>query len=223
MLLTDIIFFSIEIACFLTTLYCLRGDPSPAWRLHRWYMGIVVLVESGGLIIANGFHQSTHWWYNIYLPIQCAFISWFVFRCIRRFKPISWWWLYSWYAVFAIAYVIDSLSIKAYVYNNSTSQLMKVVVIISCLYYYFLLQRSTRYYNLNTFADFWWINGLMYFYFSTIVLFLFIPQLGDAYVWGTSLFQLLNALLIVVFYGTWIYAYLMRYRERSNLPAISGR
>ncbi len=220
MSLTDILFFSAEVACFLTALYCLRNDGSRAWRLHRWYLGVVVFVEAGALMIANGFHQSTHWWYNLYLPIECAFIGWFLFRAIRRLKLLSWWWLYGWFAIFVIVYIIDSLSIKAYAYNNNTSQLMRAATVIGGLYYYYLLQRSATYQNLRTFADFWWVNGVVYFNFSITVLHLFLlPQLGDAFVWGIPLFYILSTLLIVILYSTWIYAYCLRYKERKTSPA----
>lgn len=217
----EIAFFSIEVVCFLTALYCLRNDRSAAWRLHRWYLAIVVFVEAGAFVLVSHFHQSSHWWYNIYLLVEGTFISWFLFRCIRRFKPFSIWWLYTWYIVFISFYLVDTFANKRHLLNNDTMQLMNVVFVVGCLYYYYLLQRSATYRRLSTFADFWWVNGVMYFYFSTTVLYLFIPALGKAYVWGLPLFHLLNSLLIVIYYSTWIYAYLVRYRGRGISPASS--
>lgn len=223
MSITDILFFSIEVTCFFTAVYYLRNDHSTAWRLHRWYLGIVIFFESGALIIANGFHQSTHSWYNIYIPIECAFISWFLFYCISQLKPISKWWLYGWYIAFFTFYLVDILTEKQYILVNDSIQLMNGVLILGCLLYYYLLQRSTTYRRLSTFADFWWVNGVMYFRFSTMVLHLFLlPQLGNAYVWGIPLFYLLNTLLIVILYSTWIYAYFLRYRERKTYLASSS-
>ncbi|MGK6350537.1 hypothetical protein [Parapedobacter sp. DT-150] len=220
--ITEVVFFSAEVACFLTALYCLRHDPSSAWRLHRWYMGIVIVVELGGILIKLVFDQSTHHWYNGYLLIECAFISWFLFRCIRRFRTHSWRWLYGWYIVFAVIYLIDTFTIKRYALNNNSMQVMNAVFVVGSLYYYFLLQRSPTYRRLSMFADFWWVNGVMYFYFSTSVLYLFIPALGKAYLWGMPLFYLLNTLLIVIYYSTWIYAYLVRYKGRKTSPASSS-
>ena len=222
MRITEVVFFSIELACFLTALYCLRGDRSSAWRLHRWYMGVVVFVELGAILIVNYFDRSTHWWYNIYIVIECAFISWFLFRCIRQLKPLSWYWLYGWFALFSAFYLVDTLKEKQYVYNNHSMQVMSVAFIVGCLYYYYLLQRSLTHKKLSTFADFWWINGVMYFYFSSIVLYLFISQLAWVYLWGLTLFHIINTVLIVIYYSTWIYAYLVRYKERKISLASSS-
>jgi len=218
---TEIVFLSIEIMCLVTALYCLYGDGSSAWRLQRWYLATVVFVEIVAVIMVNHFHVSTHWWYNLFLLVECAFVSWFLFRCIRKFKPLSIWWLYTWYACFLVVYFTDTFAEKAHALNNNTMQFMNVVLVIGCLYYYYLLQRSATYRRLSTFADFWWVNGVMYFYFSTTVLYLFMPALGRAYVWGMPLFYLLNTLLIVIYYSTWIYAYLVRYRSRKTSPASS--
>ena len=205
-----------ETICFLTALICLTKDVSLPWRIMVLFLFIICVTEMFGLhfkrlYLADRAHVRPNvWLYNILLIFQASFISYMFDYLLSKFvniKPF----IVSGLALLTILYVYEIWSHGVFVYNETTNTVMLILFVLYSLYYYYHLLKDDKYVRLIYSADFWWVAGLLFFYFGSTACDIFfsnIPQekakaLGNL---NSSIFKALN----VILYGCWSYSFICR-------------
>lgn len=204
-----------EWACFLTALCCLRKDKDPAWKWFPFYLLIVCLVETMGIYLRITLHRSNAALYNIYLPLECLFVSVFLYRLLQPYG-VKRWLLLVWTGLFFVLYLAESVSNRFARYAHQTVIVMSLVFVLASLYYFYLVLKGERYIRLGTYAPFWWVSGVLLFYFGGVVTYVFFNYLLRTpasvnlhYSVRYIIFKVLNVLL----YGSWTVASICRYRQ----------
>ncbi len=90
---------------------------------------------------------------------------------------------------------------------------MSVLLVLYSLYYYFCLIKDDTFVNLKRDANFWWVTGVLFFYFGTTVFNVFYEQL-TAIVLATKhdlkYLKYFHSFFNVILYGFWSYAIICR-------------
>jgi hypothetical protein len=203
-----------EWTCCLAALYCLRTDKDPAWKGLPYYLLIVCLVETMGIYLRLQ-HRSNAFLYNIYLPLEGLFMSVFLYRLLQPYG-VKRWLLFGWTGLFLVLYFAESMSNRFARYSHQVVVLMSVVFVLASLYYFYRVLKSDQYIRLGSYAPFWWVSGVLLFYFGGAVTYVFFkyllrtPAAVDIhYFVRYIIFKVLNVLL----YGSWTYASICRYRQ----------
>ncbi|WP_111594891.1 hypothetical protein [Chitinophaga dinghuensis] len=204
-----------EWSCFCIAFFCLRTDKDPLWKWFPAYLLIVCLVETTGIYIRTTWHVTNAPLYNLYLPIECIFVSSFLFHQLRNFG-LKRTWLYAWLTLFTGLYLTESISNNWERYSRQVVVLMSVIFVLAALYYFYLVLRSEQYIRLGGHGPFWWVSGVLMFYFGGVVTYIFFTYLLQApasdsiqYSVRYIIFKVLN----VILYGSWAYACICRYRQ----------
>lgn len=207
---------SAELICFLTAFFCLRKNPVFAWRTFILFLWITCATEMLGIhfrdiYLADREHARPNiWLYNILLIFQAGFIS-FIFQYLLskyvNSKPI----INSGLAFLTILYVCELLSHGIYVYNQKTNTIMLVLFVLYSLSYYYYLLKDDGYINLVYSGDFWWVAGVLLFYFGSTASNVFFddlsPDRAEALRYLSSfIFKTLN----IILYSCWCYSFICR-------------
>lgn len=207
---------TVELFCFFTALICLRKDISLAWRSMMLFLLITCITEMLGhhirmLYLADRVHVRPNvWLYNGLLLFQAAFISFMFQHLLNKYinsMPI----ILGGLALLAILYVYEILDHGIYVYNEKTNTVMLVLFVLYSLFFYYQLLKDDRYVSLIYSAEFWWVAGLLFFYFGSTACNIFfdnIPKETAKSLMGLSglIFKILN----VIYYGCWSYSFICR-------------
>ena len=150
------------------------------------------------------------WLYNFLLIFQGGFISYMFEYLLSKFVHIKMV-IVGGLIVFTVLYIYETWSHGIFVYNEITNTVMLVLFVFYSLYYYYNLLKDDRHIRLIYSADFWWVTGLLFFYFGSTACDIFfsnIPQ-EKAIALGSLNSSIFKA-LIVILYGCWSYSFICR-------------
>ena len=206
-----------EFICFLAALIFLYRDKNAAWRLFILYLFLVVATETTAIAMRGKI--SNQQLYNVFLLVECSFVSYFLYSL---FKPFGYRkkWLFIWALTFGAVYLGE-----LYYYRGSkpthfvdiTVIVMSVVFVLSCLYFYYVKLVDERYEPLLNSADFWWVSGALFFYFGSTACNIFFDYLAQHEVsaYNYSVRYVIYNVVDVILYSLWTYSILCRYRQRK--------
>ena len=206
-----------EWSCFLAGVVCLRKDKDLVWKLFPIYLLLVCIVETTGIYLRLCHHVSNAFLYNYYLPAECICISIFLFHLLRP-SGLKRLFLLLWLGIFIVLYMVESVHNNFAQYSSQVVVLMSVVFVLASLYYYYLVLKSDRYIRLGSYPPFWWVNGVLIFYFGGVVNYIFFNYLLHTPAVNSIQFSLryiIFKVLNVLLYGSWIYAFICRYRQQK--------
>jgi hypothetical protein len=200
-----------ELTCFLIALICLLKDSSIVWRCMALYLLSTCAAEILGLYVTGPKHLiSNHWVYNCFLTCEIGFTHLMFYYLLSRYinsKPL----ILTGLALLFLLYIIETFRHSFFVYNNLTFTVMSVLFVVYSLCYYYLLLKDERYVMLKYSAEFWWVAGTLFFYFSNTACNFFGNNLRsvimpDGHTLNFYIFRALNILL----YGCWSYSFICR-------------
>jgi len=207
---------TVEIICFFVALFCISQDKSIAWRSLVLFLFITCITELLGIHFRKLFvadmthvHQNV-WLYNILLVIQACFISFMFNHLLKKYinsKPI----IISGLALLAVSYLSDISNHGFFIYNETTNTVMLVLFVLYGLYYYYRLLKDDTYINFTYSAEFWWVAGLLLFYFGSTASDVFFNNLSpykasSLRTLSSSIFKALN----IILYSCWSYSFICR-------------
>lgn len=207
---------TVEMICFLIALFCLMRDTSIAWRSMVVFLFIICITELAGVgIKIHNRSDRTHiyqnvWLYNILLVFQACFISLMFQHLLNKYinsKRI----IIIGLTLLATVYTCDILKHGILIYNEKTNTVMLILFVLYSLYYYYNLLKDDKYISLAYLADFWWVAGLLLFYFGSTASNIFFDNLSPYKASSLKdlsplIFKCLNILL----YGFWSYSFICR-------------
>jgi len=163
---------SIELLCCITAILCLSKDKNRVWKSFSIYLVITCLTELTALYLTRH-HRQNAWLYNILILFEMSFTSLMFGELFNKYikskKLIKWGFL-----LFAVTYVAETISniynkgITGILhFNNLTNEVMSVLFVCYALYYFYLLLKDDSYTDLRISASFWWVIGVLLFYFGS--------------------------------------------------------
>ena len=206
----------IELICFITALVCLLNDNSRIWRSMIVFLFITCVTEMAGIYVKKLYladRQHVHpnlWLYNILLIFQVGFFSLMFYTLLRKYinsKPI----IISGLALIIVLYNYELFSHGIFLYNELTNTVLLVLCVLYSLFYFFLLLKDERYIQLKKSAEFWWVAGILFFYFGTTACNLFFDKLhAVVFTSGHYLTYYIYAMLNIILYSCWSYSFICR-------------
>ncbi|HVI47200.1 MAG TPA: hypothetical protein VM802_20145 [Chitinophaga sp.] len=158
-------------------------------------------------------HVSNVWVYNIFQLAECFSISLFFYHLYRQYVNIRKW-LIAWLVVFVVIYITEATDNHFQRFNNATATIMAVAFVLASLYYFYLMLKDTRYQSLGFYAPFWWISGVLLFYFGGVIFNILFQYIADTANFPFSMRYIIFNILNIFLYTSWSYAFICRYRQR---------
>lgn len=210
------VFFTIELICLIAAFIYIRNDVDKFYKITRYYLFIVCTVEFGGRILTRIYHQHNTWLYTLFLFVEATYIAYGIYHFMKPYKiaklPV-----YIAYTIFVILYLLEIFQNGLAGQNTKPILYLSVMVTLSSLWYYYLLLKSDNFVVLRMHEPFWWIAGILLFYFGGIVITLFEPifnaKIHDNHTLRYYIFILLNLIL----YSFWTYSFICRKRQRKYM------
>jgi hypothetical protein len=180
------------------------------------FLFITVIIELLGVYLkalykADPIHVlSNSWLYNVYRIFEASFISLMFIGLFKNYinsKPI----ILSGLAILASLYIYETIIHTIFKKHNLMASTMSVLFVIYSLYYFYHLVKDDNYYNLKYSPSFWWVTGVLFFYFGDTALNLIFEKIlfhkitPNYYPIGT-IYQILNVLI----YSCWSYAFICK-------------
>jgi hypothetical protein len=154
-----------EILCFLIAILCLSKNRHLVWKSIRAYLFVTCIIEIIGIYLKTH-HQANQWPYNILLVFQIAFNSWVFLGLFNKYIK-SKFLIYGGLALLIVLFIAETYSHGFFKFNEWTYNTMAIVFVLYSLFYFFLLLKDDEYINLKYSANFWWVAGVLLFYFGS--------------------------------------------------------
>jgi hypothetical protein len=213
-----------EVCCFIIAIVKLRKINDVYWKSWIVFLFITCVTEFAGkylkdLYLEDRLHAHPNvWLYNLLLVAQAFFIGMMFIHLLKKYTN-SFIIIMSSFGLLMAIYLYELFSHGIYVYNELTNTVMLVIfILLSFLYYYYLL-KDEAYTNLLYSADFWWVAGVLFFYFGTTACNIFFEHLSPEKMKSIKhlTYYIYNAFNIVL-YGCWSYSFICKRWEMKILP-----
>ena len=205
-----------EIICFLVAVVCLLKDKDSLWRSMILFLMITVVTELLGAYIKHLYKADpTHvlpnsWVYNVFRLFEAGFTSLMFAGLFKKYinsKPL----ILSGLAVLGIIYAYETATHGIFKKHNIMATAMSVIFVIYCLYYFYLLLKDETYHHLGFSAPFWWVAGVLFFYFGDTAINITFSDLSifkvtPEYYSISDIYKVLNVLQ----YGCWSYSFICK-------------
>lgn len=206
------IFSVIELTCLSASLFFLRNERAQFWKITIYYLMLVCTVEIVGQICSHIFHTYNAWLYTLFIFFEATYIMYGLYYFIKDYAKVKLPILIS-YVVFIITYLFEIYLHGIMGENTLPIMFLSVVAVLFSLWYYYLLVKSDTFIILKRHAPFWWIAGVLFFYFGGIVITLFGPIFNTIIYDNHSLRYYIFILLNLILYSLWTYTFVCRGRQ----------
>jgi hypothetical protein len=197
-----------EMLCFLIAAFCMSGNINGVWRLSIPYLFVTCITEFTGIYLKS-LHHPNQWPYNILLLFQILFNGVLFTHIYRQYLKN----VIIVYVGLAGLFIIYSYEISTHgflTFNMLTYNTMSVIFTIYALYYFYIILNDNNYLTIKSSATFWWVYGILFFYFGSTVVNLFRGKLTILFATGHYLTYYIYGALNIVLYGLWGYSFICR-------------
>lgn len=207
----------IELSCFIMAIVFLKGDDLLFSKVTKGYLAIVVIIETIGFSMSKGFHLNNAWLYNIFIIFEATYISYGLYVALNKLTnkalvictiPII---------TFIITYIFEIYTHGFLKFNSLTINIESVLFVIVSLIYFNLLIKQKDPIDLNTNAQFWWVSGVLFYYFGSTIYNLFIYFLYQDFPKSYAILIYVMLILNLLLYSIWIYSFICNSRQRKLL------
>ena len=210
-----------EFICFMVALFTLIKVKEFHWKGMIFLTLIICVTEFAGIYVEfsiPGQITQNAWLYNILLLFQAGFISFMFYHLLKLYMqilPV----IIAEFVLLSGLYIYETCDHSMLSYHQLTNTVMLVIIILYSLLYYYFLITDNRYVNLVHHADFWWVTGILFFYFGTTACNIFYHHLApnaSSYIKHLT-YHIYNAFNVVL-YGCWSYSFICKRWETKTLP-----
>lgn len=197
----------------------LRKDHDSYWKLVIWFLLITVLIEITGFYVLRKILQVNNaWLYNIYTLLKMGFVGSMLIHFLSNYvkKPL---YLLMGLLIPLISFLVESADHGILVYHSVTNTIMSVIFVIYGWYYFYLLLKSSEYVKLSSHAPFWWISGISFYCFGSVVCDLVYFRISIKIDGPHTLRYYIFIVLNILLYGFWTYSYICRQRITKLQPS----
>ena len=202
----------VEVICLIFAFTFLRYEKSRYWKLAAYFLLITVFVEIIGFyVLRKMLHANNAWLYNFYTLLKLGYVGLMLTHFLSDYvkKPL---YLLMGLTIPLISFLIETVWHGIIVYHSITSTIMSVVFVSYGWYYFYHLLKSPQYVNLDTHASFWWISGISFFCFGSIICDLAYLRINIFINGSHTLRYYIFIVLNMLLYGFWSYSYICRHR-----------
>ncbi len=202
-----------ELICFLIAMVCLIKDRNRVWKYFSFYLFITCVTELGAIYLKRHRH-SNGWPYNISMLFEMLFISLMFANLFNKYiksKPI----ILTGFVSFAGVYIYETIGNSHKImkpgflyFNNTTNNVMSVLFVFYSLYYFYLLLRDSQYIDLRFSPQFWWVIGVLFFYFGSTAVNIY-RGIDESDSKQALCYYILN-IFIILLYSCWSYAFICK-------------
>ncbi|PWS32080.1 hypothetical protein [Pedobacter paludis] len=204
---------TVELICLIIAIFCLAKDKSLFWKIAIIYMAITFTTETVASIMSKIFHQYNVWLYNLYILVEDSFVSYGLYKFLKEYtnpKPI----IIVGSGLMFISYCFDLYSHGIAELHNITINVSAIIFVVYGLYYFLLLLKDDNFIRLKFHPQFWWVVGVLFYYFGGTIINLFnevlFVKVSTSHYLRWYIYILLNLLL----YSFWSYSFICRARQR---------
>lgn len=218
--MTHVINIIIELGCLIAALFFLKSDTSKFSLITIFYLTIVCITEIAGLLYVRAFHQSNAWIYNIFIIFEVSYISYGLYIALKSLTNRAIFICSSPLLIFWSAYTYEILNHDFLKFHSLTINIASVAFVLICLIYFYLLIKQKDPIDLRIHSHFWWVMGVLFYYFGGTIYNLFIyilyQHIPKSYTILIYIMLELNTLL----YSIWIYSFICSYRQQKLLSSL---
>jgi len=197
-----------EFVCFLISIICLKKDSNIIWKYMMLFLLITCVEEVIGIYTAKTYHNN-HWVYNLFLPVETGFTLLMFSHLLGKYQKNNS--IIPGVVLLALVYFYDLINHGLYKFNFLTFTVMSVLFVLYSLYYYFLFLTDDVYTDLKRSAEFWWVAGVLFFYFGNTICNLFNEKLFKIMITPKQhLSYLIFKILNIILYACWSYSFVCR-------------
>jgi hypothetical protein len=211
-----------ESICFLIALLSLYNIKSPVWKAMVLFLFIICVTEFLGIYFKKIYLQNPKvnlpniWLYNILLVFQTGFISYMLYTLLSRYGDFKWPFLYA-NACFAVLFVYEIAGHNIFYYANNTNIAVSIFFVLCSFGYYYYLSKDDKYTDLRISANFWWVGGVLLFYFGRTACNIFYDMLSTVSINPKhSLTYYIYNFLNILLYGCWSYSFICKQWEKTK-------
>jgi len=197
-----------EIICFGCSILCLFDNTNPSWKVLCIYLFFTCVTEIYGVYLKTN-HHANQWPYNILLVLQILVTSWFfniLFKKFMKSKSV----IITGLAFLLAAYLYEIIYHDFFKFYEPTYNIMSVLFVFYSLFYFYFLLKNLNYINLKYSADFWWVAGVLFFYFGSTAVNIFRGNLTVKITPKHFLTYYIYIALNIFLYGCWSYSFICR-------------
>lgn len=202
-----------EIMCLIGAIIFLRNDKSIFWKLNIAYLLLALLTEAAGSYMSSK-RENNLWLFNSFVFFEISFIFIGIWHCMKNYlipKPIIYVGLGIVYLIYFGFIAKDSIM----VFNSTAVTVMSVVFSLYCLYYYYLLLNDEKFIEIKYHPEFWWITGVLFYYFGGTVCNLLSDVFDVRFGKSFTLRYAITIALNFILYSVWTYSYLCRAKQQK--------
>jgi hypothetical protein len=213
---------AIETICLLLALFLIAKEKKSLWQALLWLMVITVAVELAGNILGYVYYRNNFRLYALFLPVSIAFTSWILYECCKEYFNSRRWILWA-LAILPLLYLYEFyFPLTKSKYMIITQLYACIFFIITCCLYYYHLLKQEEHIRLMRHAPFWIVTGIFIHYFSkTGIIFFFeylVAQNKQSIISLENIRPVRYFIMValnLILYGSWSYAFICRYREKT--------
>lgn len=202
-----------EFLCFLIALATIRKDSKPLWKVSFIYMILVCITELFFARLAARKLHNNLCVYNIYTLFEAALISTGIYYCLKPYtnpKKIIIIGLVIFYSLWIAFFLMHGIM----TYNSWAGGLLSALIMLYCCYYYYFVLTDNATMDINKNPEFWWVTGVLFFYFGTTTANLFHELFTSIMIKGNSLRNWIFTVLNIIFYSILAYSFICRSKQR---------
>ncbi len=202
----------VEIICFLVAFFTLKSDKKLFWKTPIIYLLIVCITELSARYTGAVLHRPNGWIHNILLLFEIAFLHYAFNYFLNRYSTVSRSFVLCSFIILLTLYAIEFFYWKTNGFYTTTFNILSVLTVIFCLYYFYLFINQPDYIVIKFHTDFWFISGILFFYFGGTIMNLIYPKFSISLAINKSLRYVIYNVLIITLYSFWSYSFICRHR-----------
>lgn len=201
-----------EVLCFCAALACLWKDKSLFWQLAFVFLFITCIIECYGIYLAAKYHNNLKL-YNLFYLVEQAFVSYSMYYCLKPYinpKLL----IIAGMVILALSDIYFFLGYFRKDYNTLSLTISGILFVIYSLLYFYLFLKDKKYVHISDHPEFWWVTGILFFYFGSVIFNLFFSWF-TVKIFDRSIYYYLITILNLILYSLWTYSFICRARQRK--------
>ena len=203
-----------ELICLIFALIFLIKDKNYFWHISIGYIFLVLSTELFARYIGRIYHSNLIV-YNIYTFFELTYITYAFYYFLKDFLAVKKFMVAVYLIILSIYIGFSMMNNMVMVYNSITISIMSVVFVIYALMYFYLLLKDEKYVDLKFHPAFWWLGGVLIFYFGGTISNFFFDIIQQKFLGRFNTRRIIYITLNIFLYSFWSYSFICRARQRK--------
>ncbi len=204
-----------ELICLIAALISLEKNRLWTSWFVIFFLFITVAAEMAAIPIKINYLKDTKhnlpniWLYNLLLVFQVAFYN-VIFSVLLDKKIYTVLILLIFFPLLSVFYIYEISQHGLFEYNELTNSIFSVEIVLCSLIFYYNLFQSDANIKLGIYPEFWFVAGVLFFFFGSTVLNLFYDSIKRILPHNKHFVGYIYNVLNILLYGFWSYSFICR-------------